>query len=186
MQFKIGSNSTDETLTKAGGIALAFETDGNKLIALGPANAPFDVTVQTFDPNRDIFYHAPESLIPEELAEEVEIHVPRSLQQKLNGHLVPGTLDGFVLIQNISSACPTISPLAVLKKILRAAGSVNSAILQADRSGILFVRNAGMEFHAGASTHTLKAFLNLSEEERGIRFSRIPCFGNSAKWQRSR
>jgi hypothetical protein len=166
MQFKINSNSTDDTLTKAESIALAFETDGNKLIALGPANAPFDVTVQMFDPNRDIFYHSPESLTPEELAEEVEIHVPRSLKQKLNGRLVSGTLDGFVLIQNILSACPTISSLPVLKRILCVAGSVNSAILQADGNGILFVRNAGMEFHAGASAHSLKAFLNLSEEER--------------------
>jgi hypothetical protein len=166
MQFTINSNSTDETLTKAEGIALAFETDGNKLIALGPANAPFDVTVQTFDPNRDIFYRAPESLTPEELAAEVEIHVPHSLRQKLNGRLASGTLDGFVLMQNISSACAAISPLTVLKRILRQAGNVNSSILQADHNGILFIRNAGVDYHAGASAHSLKEFLDLSEEER--------------------
>ena len=165
MQFKIGQNST-KLIAGEIVVSLAFETDGKKLTALGHTDAPLDVTVQSFDPAHDIFYRAPEPLTPEELAGEVDIHVPKPLQQKINGRMMPGTLDGLVLMQHNASTRPSIPPLAALEKILRATGSINSAILQADHGGILFVHNAGMEFHAGASPHSLKEFLDLSTEER--------------------
>jgi hypothetical protein len=163
MQFKIGSSSAAR---EAESVSLLFEIAEDRLIAVGEAQPPFDAIVQSFDPNRDIFYRAPERLTPEELAEEVDIHLPESLRQTLNSRVVPGMLDGLMLMQHIPSACPAIPPLAALEKMLRATGSVNSAILHADNGGILFVRNAGTELHAGASAHSLKAFLSLSEEER--------------------
>jgi hypothetical protein len=166
MRFKAGTSSAATTSTQAEGIGLEFEANVNILTAIGSAIAPFDVVVQAFDPIHDIFYHTQEALTPEELAEEVEIHVPRTLLQKLNSRVVPGTLGGLVLMQHISTSSPTISPLAALKEVLEATGSVNFAILQADNGGILFVRNAGMQFHAGASAHSLKEFLKYSKEER--------------------
>jgi hypothetical protein len=165
MQFKIGQNSNEISLREIE-VSLAFETDGKKLTALGHTNGLLDVTVQSFNPARDIFYRASESLTPEALEEEVEIHVPKPFQQKINSRVTPGTLDGLVLIQHIPSTTPSIPPLAALEKILRTTGSVNSAVLQADHGGILFVHNAGMEYHAGASAHSLKEFLDLSIEER--------------------
>jgi hypothetical protein len=165
MQFKIGQNNAEISSSEID-LSLAFETDGKKLTALGHTYALLDITVQSFDPAHDIFYRAPAPLTPEELAEEVDIHVPKPLQQRMNGRMTPGTLDGLVVMQHIASARPSIPPLAALEKILRATGSVNSAILQADHGGILFVHNAGMEFHTGASAHSLKEFLDLSIEER--------------------
>jgi hypothetical protein len=166
MRFNIGTTITSNSQNESGAIALEFGIYGNQLTALGSANTSLDVIVQCFDPDRDIFYRISESLNPEELAEEVEIHVPLSLKQKLNGRIVSGTLHRLVLMQHIASACPAIPPLTVLQKILETVGSVNSAILQADRGGILFVYNGGKEFHAGASRHSLKEFINLSVKER--------------------
>jgi hypothetical protein len=165
MQFKIGQNNI-EISHRVPDISLAFEMDGKKLIALDHTDGQPNVKIQGFDPAHDIFYHVPESLTPEELADEVEIHVPKPLQQRMDTRVTPGTLDGLILMQHILSSSPSIPPLAALEKILRATGSVNSAIIQADHGGILFVHNAGMEFHAGASAHSLKKFLELSKEER--------------------
>ncbi len=165
MQFKIGQNSTEISPQEID-VSLTFETNGKMLTAIGHADAPLNVSIQSFDPTRDIFYRAPESLTPDELAEEAEIHVPKPLQQRIDGRVTPGTLDGLVLMQLITSTRPSIPALAALEKILRATGSINSAILQADNGGILFVHNAGLEFHAGASPHSLKEFLDLSIEER--------------------
>ncbi len=169
MQFTIGTNSTDDA-RKAEAVALAFETNGNRLTAVANAIAPFDVVVQSFDPVRYISYRAPEALTPEELSAEVEIHVPRSLPLRMKSRVLPGTLDGLVLMQHIASTSPAIPPIAALEKILRSAGTVNSAMLHADNGGILFVHNAGMEIHAEASAHSLKEFLNVSTEERALIF----------------
>ena len=165
MRFKIGTSLAATRSAEAEVFGLEFNLNDKELIAIRSAKAPFDITMQSFDPIRDIFYRAPESLTAEELAEEVEIQVPRSLRQKLNSQVMPGTLDGLVLMQHITSS-PAISPLTALKKVLETTGSVNSSILQADNGGILFVRNAGLQSHAGASAHSLKEFLNFSKEER--------------------
>jgi hypothetical protein len=163
MQFTIGTNTTGK---QAQPLGLTFGMNGTGLIAISPATTPFDVTVQPFDPDRDIFYHTSESLTPEDLAEEIEIHVPRSLRDKLNTRLTSGTLGNFVMMQSISSGSPAITPLAALEKILSPIGTVNSAILQADNGGTLFIRKSGNDHSAATSTHSLKEFLNLSTDER--------------------
>ena len=164
MQFKIGQNSTEISPQEID-VSLTFETNGKMLTAIGHADAPLDVSIQSFDPTRDIFYRAPESLTPDELAEEAEIHVPKPLQQRIDGRVTPGTLDGLVLMQLITSTRPSIPALAALEKILRATGGMNSAILQADNGGST-CSQCRIELHAGASPHSLKEFLDLSIEER--------------------
>ncbi len=83
----------------------------------------------------------------------------------MKSRIVPGTLDGLILMQHIPSASPAIPPLAALQKILKTTGSVNSAILHADNGGILFVHNGGKEFHPDVSAQSLNEFINLSSEE---------------------
>ncbi len=166
MRFNVGIHSTNTAPNATDVTALAFEIHENGLTAIGLAHAPFDIVVQNFDPSRDIFYRTPEPLTPDELAEEIEIHVPQSLRQRIKNRIVSGTMGSFVLMQNTSSATPVIPPLTALEKILKGAGNVNFAILQADNNGILFVRNAGNEIHADASTRSLKEFLTLGHDER--------------------
>jgi hypothetical protein len=166
MRFKIATSTASNSQSARNEFALLFEYDGVRLLAIGEAEAPFDLTVQSFDPAHDIFYRTPEALTPEALAEEANIHVPNSLWQKLNKHLLPSTLDGLVLMQHVASDCPAISPLPALTKILLASGTVNSAILCAENGGTLYVRNAGTELHAGASAHSLKELLDFTDQER--------------------
>ena len=166
MRFIVGSNSAGIKRGNAASLFLAFDLEGSKLIATGEADGHPDVVVHTFDPNRDIFYRVPEPLTPDELTEEIAIHVPASLRDSADRRFIPGSIDGFIIIQSGFSSLPAISALAALNQVLRAAGSVNSAILQAENGGMLWVRKSGIETHAGASARSLKDFLAFSEEER--------------------
>jgi len=151
-------------------VSLSFRIEDGKLIAADSAGILPSVTVQAFRPEHDIFYHTPEPLTPAELHEEVAIHIPQTLHESLNDRVFPSTLGSLVLMQYTNPVYPSISPLAALREILLADGSVNSAILQADNGGLLFVRKAGEHFEAHASAHSLKTFLALPEDERDTIF----------------
>ncbi|HEY3874468.1 MAG TPA: hypothetical protein VGM92_03250, partial [Candidatus Kapabacteria bacterium] len=93
------------------------------------------------------------------------IHFPDALQ-KWKRHIVPSALGELMLLQPVDSDCAAISPLAALKRVLEAIETVNTALLQVENNGVLFVRNAGTEIHAGASAHSLRELLQLSADER--------------------
>jgi hypothetical protein len=156
------------TGSNAGRSALLAEFDGGKLL-LGIPTAEVGtarLVVQSFDPERDIFYRSPEKLTPEELSEEIAIHLPESLRARMKERVAASSIGDLVLMQYVPSQVHSISPLAALEEILHAVGDVNSAILQADNGGLLFVRKAGSDIRAHASTHSLKEFLNLDHTER--------------------
>jgi len=84
----------------------------------------------------------------------------------MKDRIAASSITGLVLMQYVPAECHAISPLAALEEILRATGSVNSAILSADNGGLLFVRRSGADITAHASDHSLKTFLELSYDER--------------------
>ncbi len=154
-------------------ISLACEAGEGELVILDENSGLPDVTIQAFRPAMDIFYRSPGPLTPEELAEEVAIHVPQSLREIPRGRLVPSTMDGLVMMQYVKPSFPAISPLAALGEILRVAADVNFGILQADNGGLLFLHRSGAEIHAYASAHSLKEFLELPDDERESLFPDI-------------
>ena len=164
---------TIEARSDALAVSLACEAGEGRLIVLGAGLGIPDLVVQAFRPAMDIFYRTPELLTPEELAEEVAIHVPQSLHQIPQGRLVPSTLDGLVIMQYVEPAFPAISPLAALGECLRLEADVNFGILQADNGGLLFAHRAGAEIPAYATAHSLKSFLELSADERESLFPTI-------------
>ncbi|HET6402737.1 MAG TPA: hypothetical protein VFH95_15240 [Candidatus Kapabacteria bacterium] len=157
---------TVEARSEALTVSLDCEAGEGRLIILGEGSGLPGFVVQAFRPAMDIFYRSPELLTPEELAEEVAIHVPQSLREIPQGRLVPSALDGLVLMQYVHPAFPAISPLASLGEILGATADVNFGILQADNGGLLFLHRAGAEIHAYASTYSLKELLELRKDER--------------------
>ena len=153
--------------------ALDFEIVDGRLLAVGIGKEPFDLIVHPFDPSNDIFYRTPEPLTPEELEEEIGIHVPVSLHNSLGRKPVASSLGDFLLIQMCDSAFRTIPLFAALKKVLLANETVNSAILHAEEGGIAYVRNAGIDFFGGTTVHSLREFLELSSDERNVIFPDI-------------
>ncbi len=166
MRFSIGTHYGINSLEVEPFLALQFEFDGVRLVALGPSHQSPDVVINPFDPARDIAYLLPEPLTPTELEEEATIHVPQPICDRMGKRIVPGTLGGLALMQYELPAPPAISPLAALGVFIKAVGSVNSAIVQADNSGMLFVGKSGTELHAKASAHSISELLSIGEEER--------------------
>ena len=123
---------TVEVRTESESLSLRAEAGEGRLIFVEEGSGLPDVIVQAFRPAMDIFYRAPEPLTPDELVEEVTIHVPQSLHTIPQGRLVPSSLDGLVLMQYVHPAFPAISPLAALAEILRITADVNFGLLQAD------------------------------------------------------
>ncbi|MFI5202798.1 MAG: hypothetical protein ACHQNE_10465 [Candidatus Kapaibacterium sp.] len=154
-------------------VSLNCEAGDGRLIILEEGSGLPDVTVQAFRPAMDIFYRSPESLTPEELAEEISIHVPQSLLQIPQGRLVPSAMGRLVLMQYVHPAFPAISPLVALHEILRATADVNFGILQADNGGLLFLHRSGNEISAYASAHSLRELLELSKGGRESLFPDI-------------
>ncbi len=164
---------TIESWSDALTVSLSCEAGDGRLIAIGPGQGIPDLVVQAFRPTMDIFYRTPAAITPEELAEEVAIHVPQSLRQIPQGRLVSSAMDGLVLMQYVHPAFPAISPLAALGEFLRVEANVNFGILQADNGGMLFLHRSGAEIHAYAFAHSLKEFLELPEDERESLFPDI-------------
>ncbi len=164
--FTIESRHGPET------ISLAFEAGPERLVAVAEGNSTASAAVYGFNPRRDIFYRSPEPLHPQELAEEIKIHVPASFHP-LSRRTLAGTAGTLVLLQQADVVTPAISPLAALGEILRATGDVNSAILHAEQGGVLFLHRAGSEVFAFASARSLKEILELPVDEREAIFPAI-------------
>jgi len=168
MRYTIEEISSPKTVENDGRSALVIERDDGKLLFSAPQILPDlpRIVVQGFNPERDIFYRAPEKLTPDELAEEIGIHIPQPLRSRMKDRVTASSIAGLVLMQFVPADRLAISPLVALEEILRAIGSVNSAILEAGNGGLLFVRRAGTEINALASAHSLKEFLNMTIAER--------------------
>ena len=161
---------TVQSRTVADRAELAFEIEGEALILSGVSEGTPDVVVQAYDPARDVFYSTPEPPSIEELGEELHIHFPESLAGKMEGKPMASMMGASVMMQVVEGPTPTISPLPALRRVLEGFGAVNSAILQCDNGGLLFVRRAGDEYTAHVSTHTISTFVNLTHDERGSIF----------------
>ena len=168
MRYIIEEISSPKNAENVGRSALVIEEDGGRMLLSAPAIVPDipRVVVQAFDPDRDIFYRSREKLTPEELSEEIEIHIPEPLSARMKDRIASSSIAGLALMQYVPADCHAISPLSALEGMLRATGSVNSAILQADNGGLLFVRSAGEDITAHASDYSLKTFLDLSYDGR--------------------
>ncbi len=155
-----------QTRTLANQVGLAFENEGDVLVATQVAEKSADAIVQAFDPARDVCYWTPMPPTSTELEEELRIHFPNSFTSNLSGKAFASTVGRAILMQVVDSSTPAISPLSALRCVLEAIGTVNSAILQADNGGLLFVQRAGEDYIARKSVHSVAAFLNLTYEER--------------------
>src|ERR1700722_9143679 len=134
MRYTIEEITSPKTVENAGRSALVVEQNGGKLLLSAPAIVPDvqRVVVQAFNPGRDVLFNSPEKLTPEELSEEIAIHVPDSLRARIKERVAASSVAGLALMQYVPADCHAISPLAALEEILHKTGSVNSAILQAD------------------------------------------------------
>jgi hypothetical protein len=166
MRFIVGTTIDLDAQSAVRPGSLLFEVERGQVTAIGPVENTPDVIVQSFDPSNDIFYRSPDTLTPDELSEEVAIHFPQSLREKIDKRVISGSLGGLVLMQCVGSTIPAIAPLSALTEVIRTAGSVNYAILQADRAGLLFVKRSGVELQAYASARSLKDFLTMTTDER--------------------
>ena len=154
------------TRTARDWIGLGFREEAESLIIIGAADGVPDILVPSYDPERDLFYRAPEAVTPEELEQELRIHFPKSFNTSVEGRPSGATIGDAVLIQSVNGDSLPISPLTSLRQVLESAGTVNAAILQADNGGLLFVRRAGENFTAHASAHSLAAFLEMDAAAR--------------------
>ncbi len=166
MRFIVGTNIDVDAQNAVRPGSLLFEVEHGQVTAIGPVENTPDIIVQSFDPSHDIFYLSPDTLTPDELSEEVAIHFPLPLRERMDKRLISGSIGGLVLMQCINNSISGINPLAAFNEILRLAGSVNSAILQADLGGLLFVKRSGVELQAYASARSLKEFLAKTADER--------------------
>lgn len=151
-------------------LSLRFEAGDVRLRLVEEGSGLPDAIVRAFRSDEDICYRSPAPLTPEELTEEVTIHVPEALHRVPKGRIAPSTLGGLLLMQYVHPAFPVISPLTALAEILRADADINFGILQADNGNLLFARRAGNEFRSYASAHSLKSFLELPREAREEHF----------------
>jgi hypothetical protein len=158
-------------------VGLTFERGNERLRCIGDGAGIPDIMVESFDPTRDLFYRAPATLTPEELSEEAVIHVPKIIREQGHRQIVPSQLGEIILIQSIETERPVIAPLAALAASLEQTGSVNTAIVQADNGGLIFVKRSGESslqerraMQAYISSHSLKEFIELDSESRAIEF----------------
>ena len=161
---------TIESQGRQANISIRFEAGDGRLICLEESSSLPDAIVPSFRCEEDIYYRSPTGLSPDELAEEVSIHIPESMREVPKGRIAPSAFGTLVLMQYVHPAFPAISPLTALAEILRADADVNFGILQADNGNLLFARRAGNDFEGYASTHSLKTFFELPRDEREAHF----------------
>jgi hypothetical protein len=145
---------------------LVFRDEPDRLLALAAGEGVPDIVVQAYDAERDLFYRTSDAIIPDELEEEVRIHFPKPLIERIEGRPFASSVGDSILIQIVEAGVSAISPLTALAHVLEFSGAVNAAILQADNGGLLFVRRAGEKFTAHASAHSLFEFQALDVESR--------------------
>jgi hypothetical protein len=163
--------------TKHEWVGLAFERGNERLRCIGTGGGIPDIVVDAFDPKSDVFYRSPITLTPEELREEAIIHVPKVIREQVHRQIVSSQLGERILIQSVETERPAISPLAALDAVLEQTGSVNSAIVQADNGGLVFVKRSGESvlqerraMQVFISPLSLKEFIELDSESRSIEF----------------
>src|ERR1017187_4257797 len=110
MRYTIEEISSANTGEKAGRSALLAEYIGGKLL-LGTPTAEVAtprIVMQAFNPKRDIFYRSPERLTPEELSEEIAIHLPESLRARIKERAAASSLGDLVLMQYVPAEVHSI------------------------------------------------------------------------------
>ncbi|MDP4200646.1 MAG: hypothetical protein Q8922_14640 [Bacteroidota bacterium] len=154
------------SITTHSALALAFELHGERLLCTGERNGIPDLIVQAYDPAHDISYRVPQEVTSPELEEESQIHVPKSLREQIDRHVLSSTLGSTVLHQFVQRLAPAISPLSALRMVLEPLDGVNAALIEANNGGLSYLHRIGENTDAQLASSSLKSFIEEYAEER--------------------
>lgn len=151
--------------------AFGLDRESSRLQYLGATGHAPQYAVFAYDPDRDLAYHTPDPLSPDDLESETAVHFPEQLIAHMGQRPLASSVGHLAFIQPVISIASRISPLSALRALLERIADVNTALLLAEDGALTFVRRAGSKFEAHVAPHSLQTFLTLPEKSREEHFT---------------